>query len=124
MITINQQRLNEVLEPAKQFKTVIDVENDIAELVQAYKTISEAYDSLKQSFTDSDYDSIEGDKIKVSKYQSGQIYLLKDPKVAPPELLELKLNTKAVAEYVKEKNVLPQGIEEKSRSTSVRISLK
>lgn len=124
MITINQNRLNEVLESAKQFKTVIDVENDIAELVEAYKTISEAYDSLKKSFSDSDYDSIEGDKIKVSKYQSGQMYTLKDPKVAPPELLELKLNTKAVAEYVKEKNVLPEGIEEKPRSTSVRISLK
>jgi len=124
MITINQQRLTEVLEAAKQFKTAVDVENDIAELVEAYKTISAAYDGLKQSFIDSDYQSIEGDKIKVSKYQSGQMFILKDPKAAPPELLELKLNTKAVAEYVKEKNVLPAGIEEKPRASAVRITLK
>ena len=124
MLSLNQKRLEEVLAHAKEFEKTQAVEDDIAELLEAYKTISDAYASLKQVFVDSEWDSVEGSKIKVVKYESGARFNLIDPKLAPPELLEVKLNTKAVEQFVKENNIIPEGIEEKLRSTSVRITLK
>jgi len=116
--------LSEVLKLASGFNNEQSVENDIAELLEAYKTILDAYACLKQVFTDSEWDSIEGSRVKVVKYQTGSRFSLVDPKLVPPELMEVKLNTKAVEEFVKEKNVLPEGVVEKERSLAVKVTLK
>lgn len=122
MITIDLARLESVLESAKGFEMTQEAEKDMIELLNAYKTISDAYNRLKEAFQSSEYNSIEGDLVKVTKYESGTRFVMTGE--VAPELLEVKLNAKAVEEFVKKNNVLPKGVSEKSRSITVKISVK
>lgn len=130
MLTINKDELHALLNDAMSFHFKPESEKAIKELLAAQIQINATVDELKSILKEKalEHDettrTIEGDEVKVSFSPSGSKYIATDLQAVKPELLEIKLNTKAVEFYVKETSRLPEGVMEKERGLSVRITLK
>lgn len=129
MLQLNQQRLNEVCENVIKFTDDPSVEKDVLELLQARQTLENAYkqvtEALKKNLASSGLTSVEGDLVRISASPAGYRYKASDLKAVKPDFLELKLNMKAVEEYEKKNEKLPENVEYNSaRSVAVRITIK
>lgn len=128
MITIDLDKLNKLKE-AKDFTSNREVETSLLSLLEAKKQVDTVYDevrdALKQSVQKQGLQFLEGESVKVTLSQSGSRYELVSPQACPPEVLEVKLNPKAVDAYLENNNKLPDGVEElETINTSIRISVK
>lgn len=128
MINIDLDKLNELKE-AKDFTSNREVEISLISLLEAKKQLDTVYDevrdALKTNVQNEGLQFLEGERVKVTISQSGARYELVSPQACPPEVLEVKLNPKAVDAYLENNNKLPDGVEElETRSTSIRISVK
>ena len=129
MITIDTKKLTELITNAKTFGTNREAQQSVIELKTAQKTLDDALtlvsEALKSSLQEQGLSFVEGDLVKVTLSSAGSRYTLVDPQNAPPEVLEVKLNPKAVDAWLEEKNTLPTGvIEKEERSTAIRITVK
>ena len=129
MITIDTKKLEAHIASAKTFGTDREAQEAVIELKHAQKIVEDALDqvsqALKISLQEQGLSFVEGDLVKVTLSSAGSRYTLVDPQNAPPEVLEVKLNPKAVDAWLEEKNSLPTGvIEKEERSTAIRITVK
>lgn len=128
MIKINKNQLALVSQKAERFAQDREAQEALVQLLNAQKEINDLVDSvknsLKTSLEASKLDFVEGDLVKVATYESGVRYVLTDQDKAPPEVLEVKLSPKAVEAYRENNSKLPDGVEEKPRGKTIRITLK
>lgn len=128
MITIDQDKLNN-LKTAKDFVTNKEAETSLLSLLEAKKQLDTVYDevreALKQNIQNEGLQFVEGENVKVTISASGSRYKLTDKEVCPPEVLDIKLNPKAVDAYLENNDKLPEGVQElEVRNTSIRITAK
>lgn len=129
MITIDTKKLEQLIAGAKTFGTDRKAQEALIELKTAQKILDDALtlvsEALKTSLQEQGLSFVEGDLVKVTLSSAGSRYTLVDSENAPPEVLEVKLNPKAVDAWLEEKNVLPKGvIEKEDRATAIRITIK
>ncbi len=129
MLSLNQRRLNEILDKIVTFTDDPTVEKDISELVEAHQTLEKAWkdviNAFKKNLSASDLTSVEGDMIRVSISPSGTRYVAEDLKIVDPSFLEIKLNPKAIEEYESDKGTLPENVTyNPKRQFACRITMK
>lgn len=130
IVQIDTDLLKELTEQAKGFVFKPEAEYSLTMLLAAQNIVSDALDTVKAILKeealkrDPTTRSIEGDILKVTFSPSGARYVLTDQTIAPPEVLKIDLDTKLVDKYIEEHKRVPDGIAEKERGLSVKISVK
>lgn len=127
-MTVDIEKLLIVAEGASTFVTNREAQEAVVKLLKLQQEVDDLVNTvknrLKESLQAESLDFVEGDLVKVTTFESGAKYLLIDPQVAPPEVMEVKLDPKAVEVYVEKNHQLPEGVARKERSQSLRITLK
>lgn len=130
LVTISQERLENIAKNAHLFSTDPAFESDIIDLIQAKKAVEEAMKIVQASFkelfaTGKMENSIDGDVLRVTVSQAGSIFKSEDLTKIDPSLLKLQLDSSSVQRFVDENDKLPDGVEyNQTRSLAVRMSLK
>lgn len=129
LLTIDNERLEEVIASAAQFADTPSIELNLIELKEAQKKIDEAVKmvqaSLKEKMVTDDLSSIDGDHLRVTVSASGAKYKAAIITDVDPQFLKVTLDSTAVGAFVKDNEKLPEGVEENDeRGYAVRLTIK
>lgn len=129
LLTINLDRVQEIITKAVEFTNDQTLEKDILELMEAEKTLDAALSQVKAAFKKAlpelEMDSLEGDSVKVTISPSGSRFAIVDESAVDPAFFKISLDPTAVNNYVENNQVLPAGVGyNEARGISVRMSIK
>lgn len=132
LITIDTSAIAMIEQDGDQFMLVASAEDGLKKLLELEKIVAEvkemAKDKLKQQMIALNCTKIEGEEIKVSRRYYGEKYEITDKQIAlglglaTTKVVETtKIDSKAVEQYIKETETMPDGVKLKDRTESIVI---